>query len=280
MQNIHTHTWDTALHFQPETIREADLSRGYPLDLSVRLEPFLEDMAPFEKVVVFGLKARRTGYWVPDAYVAEFVARAPEKLIGFACCDPTQPEHLDELIYGIETLKLRGVKMGPIYAGFDPRDALCDPVYRYCQERGLPILFHTGTTYNHNAPLEYGRPWLFDGVAMRYPGLKMVLAHTGHPFSEECLAVIRKHPNLFADISALYYRPWQFYNTLIAAQEYKVTHKLLFGSDYPFAKGQESIEGLRTINQVTGSSGLPRVDPAVIEELLTRDALTLLGINT
>jgi len=279
MQNIHTHTWDASLHFQPETIREADLSRGYPLDLTVKLEPYLEDMDPFEKVVVFGLKARRTGYWVPDEYVAQFVSRAPHKLIGFAACDPTQLEHFEELKYAIERLGLRGVKMGPIYAGFDPRDALCDPVYRYCQENGLPVMFHSGTTYNRNAPLGYSRPWLFDEVAMRYPGLYMVLAHAGHPFSEECLVVIRKHPHVYADISALYYRPWQFYNTLIAAQEYRVTHKLLFGSDYPFTKAQESIQGLRNINQVTGSSGLPRVSSETIEGILQRDSLSLLGIK-
>jgi predicted TIM-barrel fold metal-dependent hydrolase len=280
MYNIHTHTWDTNLHFLPETIREADLSRGYPLDLSVKLEPFLEDMAPFEKVVVFGLKARRTGYWVPDEYVAQFIARAPRKLIGFASCDPTQPEHFTELQYAIQHLGLRGVKMGPIYAGFDPRAPLCDPVYRYCQQYGLPIMFHSGTTYNRDAPLEYGRPWLFDEVAIRYPELRMVLAHAGHPFSEECLVVIRKHPHVYADISALYYRPWQFYNTLITAQEYHVTHKLLFGTDYPFAKVQESIMGLMEINHITGSSGLPRVSSETIEGILQRDSLSLLGINT
>lgn len=278
MQNIHTHTWDSALHFRPETVREADLSRGYPLDLTVRLEPFLQDMAPFDKVVVFGLKARLTGYWVPDEYVAEFVARAPEKLIGFAACDPTQPEHMAELKHAFDGLKLRGLKLGPIYAGFDPRDRLCDPIYRFCQERGLPILFHTGTTFNSKAPLEFGRPGLLDDVASRYPELRMVLAHCGHPYSEECLVTIRKHPNLYADISALYYRPWQFYNTLIAAQEYKVTHKLLFGSDFPFAKGQESIDGLRNANHIIANSGLPRVSEQVIEDILQRDALTLLGV--
>lgn len=279
MQNIHTHTWDAALHFQPETVREADLSRGYPLDLTVRLESFLEDMAAFEKVVVFGLKARRTGYWVPDTYVAEFVAQAPHKLVGFAGCDPLQPEHFEELKYAVEYLKLQGVKMGPIYAGFDPRDPLCDPVYSYCQENGLPILFHTGTTFNHNAPLNYGRPWLWDEVAIHYPGLRMVLAHCGHPFSEECLVVIRKHPHVYADISALYYRPWQFYNTLVAAQEYQVTHKLLFGSDYPFASGTCSIQGLRNVNHIIGHSGLPRISEQVIEDILSRDALSLLGVN-
>jgi len=278
MQNIHTHAWDTDLNFRPETVREADLSRGYPLDLTVRLEPFLEDMAPFEKVIVFGLKARRTGYWVPDEYIAEFVSHVPQKLIGFAACDPTQPGFLEELHYGVEKLGLVGVKMGPMYAGFDPRDPICDPVYRYCQERGLPILFHTGTTFNRAAPLAYSRPWLFDEVAIRYPALRMVLAHVAHPFSEECLVVIRKHPYVYADVSALYYRPWQFYNTLIAAQEYRVTHKLLFGTDYPFAKAQDSIQGLRQVNHIVGNSGLPRVSDEAIEEILERDSISLLGI--
>jgi predicted TIM-barrel fold metal-dependent hydrolase len=278
MQNIHTHAWDTDLHTRPETVREADLSRGYPLDLTVRLEPFLEDMTPFEKVIVFGLKARRTGYWVPDEYIAEFVSHVPQKLIGFAACDPTQPGFLEELYYGVEKLGLVGVKMGPMYAGFDPRDPICDPVYRYCQEGGLPILFHTGTTFNRAAPLAYSRPWLFDEVAIRYPALRMVLAHVAHPFSEECLVVIRKHPQVYADVSALYYRPWQFYNTLIAAQEYRVTHKLLFGTDYPFAKAQDSIQGLRQVNHIIGNSGLPHVSDEAIEEILERDSISLLGI--
>jgi hypothetical protein len=187
---------------------------------------------------------------------------------------------MEELTHGIEALELRGVKMGPMYAAFDPRDPRCDPVYTYCQEHGLPILFHVGTTYNRAAPLEFTRPWLFDEVAIRYPDLHMVLAHVGHPFSDECLVVIRKHPHVYADISALYYRPWQFYNTLIIAQEYKVTHKLLFGTDYPFAGGQASIDGLRTVNEVVAGSGLPRVTSDTIEGILDRDALSLLGIQS
>ncbi len=278
MHNIHTHTWDASLHFDPQTIRESDLSRGYPLDLTVRLAEFMVDMAPFERVVVFGLKARLTGYWVPDEYVAEFVARAPHKLVGFAGCDPTQAGYLVELEHAVEDLGLAGVKLGPIYAGFDPRDPICDPVYAYCQRRGLPILFHTGTTFNRAAPLKFGRPWLFDEVAIRYPELRIVLAHVGHPFSEECLVVLRKHPHLYADISALYYRPWQFYNTLIAAQEYRVTHKLLFGTDYPFASSTDSIHGLKHANDVVGNSSLPRVGEDTIQGILERDAFGLLGL--
>jgi predicted TIM-barrel fold metal-dependent hydrolase len=279
MQNIHTHAWDQALHFEAQTVIETDISRGYRLDLSVKVDKFLRDMEPFERVAVFGLKARRTGYWVPDTYIADFVANSPDKLVGFASCDPTQPYYMEELEYAVEDLRLRGLKMGPIYAGFDPRDPRCDPVYAYCLDKGMPVLFHTGTTYNREAPLEFTRPWLWDEVAIRYPDLPMVLAHLGHPFYDECLAVIRKHPHVYADISALYYRPWQFYNMLLLAQEYGITHKLLFGTDYPFAYAQESIDGLRNVNHIVGNSGLPRITEKTIEGILERDAFNLLNIG-
>jgi hypothetical protein len=66
---------------------------------------------------------------------------------------------------------------------------------------------------------------------------------------------------------------------LIAAQEYKVTHKLLFGTDYPFAGGADSIEGLQNANAITGESGLPRVEQETIDGILQRDSLSLLGIT-
>lgn len=279
MQNVHAHVWDQALHFQEQTVRESDLSRGYRLDLTVRLADLLEDMASFERVVVFGLKGRLTGYWVPDEYVAEMVAAAPHKLVGFASCDPTQPGYMEELEKAREDLGLRGLKMGPIYAGFDPRDPRCEPVYDYCQQNGMPIIFHTGTTFNREAPLAFGRPWLWDEVAVRYPDLRIVLAHLGHPFAGECISVIRKHPHVYADIAALYYRPWQFYNMMMLAQEYGVMHKLLFGTDYPFARSDESIDGVRGVNRVIADSGLPRVSAEAIEEILERDALGLLGVR-
>jgi uncharacterized protein len=278
--NVHTHAWDQELHIDPATRAEADRSRGRPMDLTVNFETFMaEEASHFAKTVVFGAKAKRTGYWVPDQYIANFVGRAPDKLIGFAACDPTQAGALTELRQGIEELGLRGIKMMPMYAGFDPRDERCQPIYAYCQERGLPILFHSGTTFNQMAPLGFTRPWLWDEVGMRYPELRMILAHVGHPFGEECLVVIRKHPHVYADISALFYRPWQFYNMLIAAQEYNVTSKLLFGTDYPFAKGAESINGLKNANHIIGNSELPRVTQATIDGILYRDIPALLGLK-
>ena len=39
--------------------------------------------------------------------------------------------------------------------------------------------------------------------------------------------------NLYADTSALHYRPWRHYQAFMTALEYGVEHKLIFGSDFP-----------------------------------------------
>ena len=90
----------------------------------------------------------------------------------------------------------------------------------------------------------------------------------GHPWYEECVAVIRKNPNVYAEVSALFYRPWQYYNILITAQEYLVTDKIFFGTDYPFTTLEESINGLKNVNQLVEDSKLPRVTNETIERIL------------
>jgi predicted TIM-barrel fold metal-dependent hydrolase len=84
---------------------------------------------------------------------------------------------------------------------------------------------------------------------------------------------------MYADISALYYRPWQFYNALVAAMEYGVLDRLLFGSDYPFTTPASTIEALRKVNAMVEGASLPRIPESAIEGIITRDSLDLLGIG-
>jgi predicted TIM-barrel fold metal-dependent hydrolase len=246
------------------------------IDITVDFDPFMAASAPCDRVVVFGMRALKTGLHVPNDFIAGFVARAPQKLIGFMSIDPSEPEWRDDFERSHRDLKLKGVKLGPIYAGFDPTDPRLDPLYAGCVKHNLPVLIHVGTSFVRFGPLEWSRPILIDAIARKFPDLRIIMAHLGHPWEGETIAVIRKHPHVYADVSALHYRPWQLYHSLMLAQEYGVMNKLLFGTDYPFTTAASTMEGLRTINRFCGGTALPRVSEQSVEELIHRDALQLL----
>ena len=75
-------------------------------------------------------------------------------------------------------------------------------------------------------------------------------AHLGHPYEAETVVVIRKHPNVYADISSLHYRPFHLYHSLMLVQEYGVWDKVLFGSDYPFTTVDASVAGLKALDEM------------------------------
>jgi predicted TIM-barrel fold metal-dependent hydrolase len=143
----------------------------------------------------------------------------------------------------------------------------------------LPVLLHMGTTFVDQAPLDCTLPRHIDAVAIRYPDCLIIMAHLGHPYEGETIAVIRKHPNVYADLSALYYRPFQLYHSLMLAQEYGVWEKLLFGTDFPVTTVDETLRGLRGLNAMLEGTKLPRLDDEQLEAVIHRDAGTLLGVG-
>ena len=54
---------------------------------------------------------------------------------------------------------------------------------------------------------------------MDFPDLKMIIAHLGHPWETDLIVLIRKCPNLYADISAVHYRPWRYWQAMVTAME-------------------------------------------------------------
>lgn len=236
-------------------------------------------MKSVDRAIVLGFRAKHVGYVIPNEYVARYVNTHPEKLIGFCSIDPHDGDALEQLEYCVKTLGLRGLKLGPIYQNMHPLDLKFKALFRKAEELGVPVLIHQGTTFCCDVSLEVANPVLLQSIALEFPRLRMVIAHFGHPWIAETFVLIRKHPSLFTDISALYYRPWQFYNALILAQEYGVTHKLFFGSDYPVTTPASTIEALAKVNQFVEGTPLPKVQPKVIEDLIHRNSLQLLGLD-
>jgi predicted TIM-barrel fold metal-dependent hydrolase len=277
--DVHSHYFRDPDHFSKEFKRQARRARkDVEVDLTVRWEEYEASARGCGRTVVFGGKARLSGLWVPDREVAAYAAKHPDRLVPFLSLDPTQPGWEDELSEGHRDLRMRGIKLMPMYAGFRPNDPKLDFLWRYASRHLLPVLLHTGTTFIDKAPLEYTLPRLLDDVAARFPELRMILAHLSHPYEGECVATIRKHPHVYADCSALHYRPFQLYHSLMLVQEYGVWDKVLFGTDYPFTTVDASLSGMRRLNAMLEGTALPRLDSQRMEAMFERDSLRLLGI--
>ncbi len=277
--DVHSHAWKYPDHFNDDFRNQAKRARaGVEVDLTVRRDDYFNSAPEEIKTIVFGGKAKLSGLWVDDQYVADYVASDPDRLIGYQSVDPTQPGWEDELRHGHQELKLRGIKLLPMYAGFMPQSDALKPLWQYASDNHLPVLLHTGTTFIAQAQLEATLPRNLDPVATEFPDVKIIAAHLGHPYEGECVALIRKHPNVYADVSALYYRPFQLYQSLMLVQEYGVWDKVLFGTDYPFTTVNDTITGLRGLNDMLEGTALPRLDVDAIEAMIYRDSLPLLGL--
>lgn len=268
--DCHVNIWEPQ-HVRPLFAAGTKTARPGEVGIAADADTLHAAMKDVDKAIIFSLRyGDSAGIDGDDEVTARAVRKYPDKFVGFAALDPRRPDAMDLLKRAVEEYGLKGVKFGPIYNGVSLLDPRMEPVYRYCVANNLPLTMHMGTTFATNAPVELGRPVDVDTIAMRHPDLKMIMAHMAHPWFEECIVVARKQPNVYAEVSALFYRPWQFWNILVCAQEYRIAErdKIFWGTDFPFTGVAESIAGLRAINKVVEGTALPRVSDDTIERIL------------
>jgi predicted TIM-barrel fold metal-dependent hydrolase len=198
--------------------------------------------------------------------------------IGFMSVDPNRADYLDEYERS-KALGLKGIKLGANYQRFDPLGKEAFELYRRADKAGLPILFHIGASPIALAPLKNAHPLTIDEIAIAFPNLKIVMAHIGHPWVRETVSVIRKHPNVYADVSAIYTRPWMTYEALVMAFEWGAMHKLLFGSDFPITTPTYAMERLRAVNDIVAGTAMPKIPAEKIEGIIHANALELLNLE-
>jgi len=231
-----------------------------------------------DKSIVLGFKSRYLHAEIPNRFVADYVSRAPQKLIGFAGIDPTEPAAMEEVRIAKEDLRLRGITLSPANQDFHPSDSRAMRVYEAAEQFGMPILIHPSGQFTEESKLEFGRPYLLDEVARTFPKLRLVIAQLGQPWVDETICMLGKHPNVFADVSGMLSRPWQAYNALVSCYQAGVIDKLLFGSDFPYTNAEECIESLYSINQLAQGTNLPVVPREALRGIVERDAPHLLGL--
>jgi predicted TIM-barrel fold metal-dependent hydrolase len=168
---------------------------------------------------------------------ADAVKNHPRRLTAFAGIDPRRKDAA-RLVEGcLKELGMKGIKFHTA-AGFYPNDKACYPVYEKALEYGVPVLLHTGEVLK---PLyfKYCQPIYVQEVAMDFPDLPIILAHTGGCWYPEAVAICANATNVYLDLSvwqARLLRPLNFYKALRTLLDSVSWQRVLFGSDYPFLK--------------------------------------------
>jgi predicted TIM-barrel fold metal-dependent hydrolase len=282
--DCHTHVWES-----PDQLGKAGAQRGKPqaaaMDANSEPSPdastdhHMRAGAPVTKSFVLAFKSRYLGAEIPVTFVASYVRQHPDRLIGVAGIDPTNlNEAMADIARAHDDLGFSAITVSPAAQDFHPADSRAMQVFGEAARLKMPVFLHQGFHTCVASKMEFGRPALLDEVAREFPQLKLVIAHMGYPWVEECVVLLGKHENVFADVSSLSRRPWQAYNALLSAYQYGVMDKLLFGSDFPFTTPTAAIESFYRMNQLVTGTNLPTVPRPQLAGVVERDALALLGM--
>jgi predicted TIM-barrel fold metal-dependent hydrolase len=115
----------------------------------------------------------------------------------------------------------------------------------------IPVIFHIGSSIFKGTKLKYCDPIYLDDIAVDFPDLKIIMAHSGRGFwYSDCFALSRLHKNIYMDITGL--PPQNLLNYFPELE--KNSEKILFGSDWPtmptsIVKNVEAIKSLPLSNR-------------------------------
>ncbi len=169
--------------------------------------------------------------------VREFCA-GRKRLIPFCDLNPFLYTDLGaELRRKVEDEGFRGVKLYPTYQHYYLNAPRIYPLYQAAQDLGIPVLIHTGSSVFKGSRLKYGDPLHLDDVAVDFPALNLVMAHSGRGFwYDRAFSLSRLHANVYMEISGLPPAKLLRYFPELARN----ADKVIFGSDWP---GLPSIAG-------------------------------------
>ena len=192
-----------------------------------RLEAHLRALG-VERAIVLAECGPGTNFTIDSEMIADFCDQS-SLMIPFGNINPCHHDVRREFGKSI-ALGVRGFKFYPADHGYEPFSTDMSYVYGECEDRALPIMFHTGLSAQRDANQRYIRPRDFEPLCREFPDLTVILAHAGRPhwYDDACRLAL-EYPNLYIDTGLL--QAEEIERCLTFAPT--VRHKILFGSDWP-----------------------------------------------
>lgn len=185
-------------------------------------------------------------------WVAEFTAGHGDRLIAVGSVNPLHEKDVAAEIGRVLDLGIGMIKIHPphqLFAANAYRHELPQlaDIYRKCEDRRIPVMFHTGTSIFPRARNVFADPMPIDDVAIDFPKLSIILAHAGRPlYGETATFLARRHRNVFLDLSGIPPKALLRYLPRLA----ELSDKALWGTDWPspgVTSPRKNVEELRAL---------------------------------
>jgi hypothetical protein len=168
-------------------------------------------------------------------FAARYAAANPERLLPYGGVDPVTTRDAEGGVLRLLELGIRVLKLHPPHQAFAANDYTrglesLGAIYRVCEDRGLPVLVHTGTSVFPRARNKYANPMDLDDVAVDFPDLRLIMAHGGRPlYMKEAFFILRRHRQVWLDLSGIPPRSLlEYFPRLV-----EIESQLLWGTDWP-----------------------------------------------
>ena len=162
---------------------------------------------------------------------------------------------LSEISSYLDQKLIKGLKFYPGYEPFYPNDIRFKVVYDMAIEYDVPVMFHSGDTYAPTGKIKYSHPIHIDDLAVDYPDLKIVICHVGNPWIRDCMEVVYKNKNVYADISGLVLGNFseKFERFMKSEIEQMITYAgdpnyLLYGTDWPISNMDSYLKFMKQLD--------------------------------
>lgn len=168
-------------------------------------------------------------------FIAKEVSQRPDKLTGLGTLHPESTDIKGDVEHLLE-LGLKGVKLHPDIQAFKIDDYRCLKIYEICEEKGLPVLMHTGDNR-----YDYSNPNRLLPVLDTYTNLTVIGAHFGGwSIWEEACQKYGGKPNFYVDCSSSF----NYIDKEVAKRIIKGygADRVLFATDYPMWSYEKELE--------------------------------------
>jgi predicted TIM-barrel fold metal-dependent hydrolase len=172
----------------------------------------------------------------PIEDVLPLAARNPARVKVIASVNPHLHYPVDEELRRQLDLGAVALKLHPVHAGFPACDPALYPAYALCQDAGIPVVVHCGTSVFPGSSNKFADPVLLDDVLRDFPRLTIVLAHGGRGWWYDAAAFMAtSSERVWIELSGL---PPSRLREYYARHNWgRLTRRMIFGTDWPGVPG-------------------------------------------